>query len=212
MRFAKEGYVPAAIPAAIAVIVAIFGWYWVAAALLVAAGAALAFFRDPERNPDGGPDAIVSPADGRVVKVKVDGGGHKLSGEAVQTVSVFMSPLNVHINRMPTDGTIENIEFSKGQFRAAYSDDAPDVNESNAMLIRARGLPIVVVQIAGWLARRIVCKVNPGDALARAERFGLIMFGSRVDVHLPADVEITVQPGRRVKAGETVIAKFRSED
>jgi phosphatidylserine decarboxylase len=125
----------------------------------------------------------------------------------MQRISIFMSPLNVHINRMPAAGTVRDIRYSPGQFRAAYADDASEVNESNAVLVDTGVAgPMVVIQIAGWLARRIVCHAHVGDRLDRAARFGLIMFGSRVDLYVPAEISICVRSGDRVSAGSTVVA------
>jgi len=208
LKFAKEGYLPAAVPAVAGVAAGtILGWA-IGAPLLVFAVLVLLFFRDPERRPPDGENAIVAPADGRVVSIIRDGSPHGLDPESRQRVSIFMSPLNVHVNRMPATGTVAGIRYNEGKFRAAYSDDAATVNESNALrLSTPEGWSMVVVQIAGWMARRIVCHVREGDALGRGDRFGLIMFGSRVDVYLPATVTITVVEGQRVRAGATVIGE-----
>jgi phosphatidylserine decarboxylase len=176
--------------------------------LLLVALAVLLFFRDPHRESLGGPDAVIAPADGRVVGVDTLPAGHPLAPDAVQRISIFMSPLDVHINRAPVDGVIEAVSYRRGRFSAAYRGDASEINEANALLIRARaGYPVVVVQIAGWLARRIVCDVAAGHSVTRGGRFGLIMFGSRVDVYLPAALSIKAAPGDRVRAGKTVIAQ-----
>ncbi len=134
--------------------------------------------------------------------------GHALAPEARQRVCIFMSPLDVHVNRAPVDGVVEAVVYRAGSFGAAYKGAASEGNESNAVLVRTdRGECIVVVQIAGWLARRIVCDVGVGDRLVRGKRFGLIMFGSRVDVYLPDGVSVTVGAGARVRAGKSVIAR-----
>lgn len=208
MSFAREGYLPAAVPAATGLLLApFFGWGFCLVTLIIAT-LVLAFFRDPERTPPADPTAIVSPADGRVLSVERKENGHRLSRAPMQRISIFMSPLDVHINRAPSAGVIRDIHYSPGQFRAAYADDASEVNESNAVLVEGEaGSRTVVVQIAGWLARRIVCRARVGDHLGRGERFGLIMFGSRVDVYLPLDVSICVQPGERVSAGASMIAR-----
>jgi phosphatidylserine decarboxylase len=126
----------------------------------------------------------------------------------MQRISIFMSPLDVHINRAPVTGVVRDIHYSPGQFRAAYADDASDVNESNAVLVEGEaGARVVVVQIAGWLARRIVCHARVGERLGRGQRYGLIMFGSRVDLYVPLDVSISVQAGDRVSAGSSVVAR-----
>jgi len=212
LKFASEGYLPTAVVAAVAVAVVLVFGPAVAVVPAVLAVAVLLFFRDPERHPQGGPNAIVAPADGRVVAISLDRDGHALHRGSLRRISIFMSPLDVHINRTPTDVTVEEVSYSRGKFRAAYADDASDVNESNAILMRSDGgARIVVVQIAGWLARRIICHVGVGDHLRRGQKFGLIMFGSRVDVYLPEDVTIKVERGQRVSAGSTVIAEFASD-
>ncbi|RMD82147.1 MAG: phosphatidylserine decarboxylase [Candidatus Dadabacteria bacterium] len=206
MRFAPEAgarttwLVLAAIAAALI-------WGWVAGTFLLAmAIAVLLFFRDPERVPAGSEEAVLSPADGRVVRV--DDRPHPLEPRAHQRVSIFMSPLDVHVNRSPVDGRVVCRRYLPGRFGAAYKADASDANESNELVLRAAaGYPLVVVQIAGWLARRIVCDVRDGDPVERGKRFGLIMFGSRVDVYLPDEISVQVRPGQRVRAGETAIGE-----
>jgi phosphatidylserine decarboxylase len=199
---------PAAVPAILGVVAGIFLGTGYAAALLLFALAVLLFFRDPRREPLGNAASILAPADGRVVGVETLAKGHALAPEAVQRVCIFMSPLDVHINRAPVEGVVEAVSYNRGRFSAAYKGEASELNESNAILIQARaGFRVVVVQIAGWLARRIVCDVGVGAPLARGSRFGLIMFGSRVDVYLPSTVTITAQRGQRVQAGRSVIAQ-----
>lgn len=186
-----------------------FGW---AAALVPAflALAVLLFFRDPEREPHGDDASVIAPADGRVVAVEDLPAGHPLAAEAKRRIAIFMSPLDVHVNRSPVSAEVRAVEHRRGSFRAAYSSEASEVNESNAILLDSTdGLRMVVVQIAGWMARRIVCRVAEGSRLARGQRFGLIMFGSRVDVYLPDQVKATVVPGDRVRAGSSVIAQAR---
>jgi len=178
---------------------------------LLLAAPVLLFFRDPERAPEGGEGSIVAPADGRVIDVRTQSNAHPLAPDTCQRISIFMSPLDVHVNRAPVAGTVEAISYRKGQFRAAYAGEASELNESNALLIRAgQGFAVVVVQIAGWLARRIVCRVGRGARLGRGERFGLIMFGSRVDVYLPSNACVTVRANQRVWAGRSIIAESES--
>ena len=208
MKFAREGYLPAAVPAVTGLVLSPFFGGWFCFATLVLAALVLLFFRDPVRVAPEDPAAIVAPADGRVLSVERKVQGHGLARQPMQRVSIFMSPLNVHINRMPAAGTIQDIHYSRGQFRAAYADDASEVNESNALLVQTDVAgPMVVIQIAGWLARRIVCHAHVGDRLDRAARFGRIMFGSRVDLYVSEDVSICVQSGDRVRAGSTVVAR-----
>ena len=124
-------------------------------------------------------------------------------------ISIFLSPFDVHINRMPVTGMIEEIQYQRGKFMAAYKDEASAQNEQNALKIIARdGQRLAVVQIAGVLARRIVCHPKRGDELNRGDRFGLIMFGSRTDTYLPAACHVEVVEGQRVKGGETILGRF----
>lgn len=175
-------------------------------AALVALGVLL-FFRDPERSGSDDPSAVLCPADGRVVFAEQGAAPHRFAPGSTAKIAIFMSPLDVHVNRSPVDAMLEKTEHRPGQFGAAYRADAGDINESNSLLLRtASGAEVVVVQIAGWLARRIVCRVKPPRRLARGERFGLIMFGSRVDVYLPPNARLAVQPGETVRAGQTTLA------
>ena len=205
MRIAKEGYPIIAIPALVTIIALLLGWNWAAAVLILATLAVAAFFRDPERIPPLGNDLILAPADGKVVEIRrVEDGG----GDPGARLSIFMSPLDVHVNRAPVSGTVEKIEYQKGGFMPAYKEDCSENNERNALtLVGSDGLPVKLVQIAGILARRIICRVKPGDTLEAGERFGIIMFGSRVDVYIPTGVEIVVGEGVHVTGGESVLAR-----
>lgn len=207
MKFAREGIVATAIPAVAALVLGPMLGEAVFIGLAVVALAVLLFFRDPERVIPSDPTALVSPADGRVIAVEEGGKGHRFATETTTRISIFMSPLDVHINRMPTSGTIEQIEHKPGRFAAAYRADASEINESNSLLLRTPGgVPIVVVQIAGWLARRIICRIQPQARVSRGERFGLIMFGSRVDVFLTPQARPVVRVGDRVRAGSSIVA------
>jgi phosphatidylserine decarboxylase len=207
LKFAREGATVAAIAAAVAVAIgAVFGVIAFTVGALLAIGVLL-FFRDPERSGPSDPSVVLSPADGRVVYAQAGAPAHRFSPGSTVKIAIFMSPLDVHVNRSPVDGMLEKVEHRRGRFAAAYREDAGDINESNSLLLRtAAGAEVVVVQIAGWLARRIVCRVNAPRALARGERFGLIMFGSRVDVYLPPGARLAVRPGETVRAGSTVLA------
>lgn len=168
----------------------------------------IGFFRDPERIAPQGEGLIVAPADGKVVSI-ADVAGEREFPEAVKRISVFLSPLDVHINRSPIDGVVEEVNYRKGAYLAAYKEEASKQNEQNAVKIVDRNKrSIGVVQIAGVLARRIVCRVKVGDELACGERFGLIMFGSRTDIYLPAQCRVEVAEGQRVKGGETVVGRI----
>jgi len=158
------------------------------------------FFRDPERVPPEDPRALVSPADGVVCQIDREGVRTK--------ISVFMSVFNVHVNRAPSAGTVEALHYNPGKFMAAWNDKASLDNEQlRWTLVTPRG-ELEMVQIAGLVARRIVPFVNEGTSLARGERFGLIRFGSRVDLYAPPGVEVVAPVGAKVRAGETVLARW----
>lgn len=163
------------------------------------------FFRDPERKIPEGKGIFVSPADGKVILIKDVYEKDYLNADTKE-ISIFMSPLDVHVNRVPCDGKVSVVKYSPGQFMAAYKDDASVKNENIVMVLDAEEDRVLVRQVAGFVARRAVCRVKVGDVLKRGERYGLIKFSSRVDVYLPKDVIIKVRLGDKVKAGETVIA------
>ena len=168
----------------------------------------ISFFRDPERLSPLDEKAVLSPADGRVLLIEEKEMTPFSSGQAIK-ISVFMSVFNCHVNRTPRSGKIEEIVYRTGKFFSANQDRASSQNEQNALLLRTpEGLEISFVQIAGLVARRIVCWVKPGSILKRGERFGLIRFGSRVDVYLPASTRIRIQRGDKVKAGLTIIGEL----
>jgi len=207
MKFASEGTRVAGIAAAVAVIVGLLSGPLAFAGAAIGAVGVLLFFRDPERTGSPDPTAVISPADGRVVFAEAGAAPHRFAPGSSVKVAIFMSPLDVHVNRSPVDGELEKVDHRPGKFGAAYRSDADQINESNSMLLRTKnGAEVVVVQIAGWLARRIICRVRPPAHLSRGERFGLIMFGSRVDVYLPAGARLAVKPGEMVKSGETTLA------
>jgi phosphatidylserine decarboxylase len=174
--------------------------------MLLGVGFCLYFFRDPERTPPPGEHLVVSPADGRVLEVREEHEDRFLSAP-VTRVSIFMSPLDVHVNRSPVRGSVELVRHTAGKFRAAFHDKASLDNERNAVVLESGGRRYLIVQVAGALARRIVCRRRVGDRLARGERFGMIMFGSRVDLFLPAGVVPRVAKDDRVRAGLTVVAE-----
>jgi len=153
------------------------------------------FFRDPRRTPPDDADALIAPADGRIIRAGPD------------RISIFMNVFNVHVCRTPSAGTVSRVQHSPGRFLAAFRDDASDHNERTEVLVEGPGGTVRFVLIAGLVARRIVCKVEPGRLLRAGERVGLIRFGSRVDVDLPEGAAVRVKLGDRVVAGETVIAR-----
>jgi phosphatidylserine decarboxylase len=161
----------------------------------------LNFFRDPERPIPTDPHAVVSPADGKVVQIM----GEVHAGRPVCRVSIFMSPLDVHVNRSPISGVVREVEYHKGKFRVASLDTASIENEQNVFRVDGEQGTVVVKQIAGLLARRIVFWKRAGDRLARGERLGLIKFGSRVDVLLDPEVELSVNLGDHIRAGSSIL-------
>lgn len=167
------------------------------------------FFRDPERTPPADEQAVLAPADGRVVRIEKGVWPSFPHGEATR-VSIFLSIFNVHVNRAPFQGVVRAVERRPGRFLAAFAEKASLVNEQTLVTIDTpRGVPLAFSQIAGLIARRIVCRLEPGQEIRRAERYGLIRFGSRMDVYLPAAVELRAAPGQRVRAGCSVLGHFR---
>jgi phosphatidylserine decarboxylase len=181
--------------------------YWLAGFFLILAVLVLNFFRDPDRPITTEPCAMVSPADGRVVQI-VD---EEFAGRPVRRVSIFMSPLDVHVNRSPIPGTIHDITYRKGAFHVASFERASVENEQNIFTVVGEDGIVVVKQIAGALARRIVFWKRQGDQLARGERVGLIKFGSRVDVLVEPRVEIQVKVGDHIRAGSDILGYVRSK-
>ena len=163
------------------------------------------FFRNPERSFPPGEKLVISPADGKVIRIE-EIGGHELRPGASRKISIFMKVFSVHVNRWPFSGRIEAIRYYPGKFLSANLDKASSDNERNAVLIRTDdGRPILIIQVAGLVARRIVSWVKEGMPAGKGERFGMIRFGSRVEVLLPTDTEILVKAGDNVRAGETPI-------
>ena len=189
------------VPGLIAVAAAVLGFWYVAAFLLVVTLFMAFFFRDPKRVPPSDPDVVVSPADGRITRIE-------LSASGTNVISIFLSPFDVHINRSPIPGKIVDVIYSPGKFLMATNEKASLVNEQNALTIQGEKITVVCKQIAGILARRVVCWKGKGDNLGLGERFGMIKFSSRTDVLLPANVQITVKEGQRVRGGTTVIGRI----
>jgi phosphatidylserine decarboxylase len=195
--------------AAVALALLTVGLPWLAAGVLVIAIAIGAFFRDPERTPASPENAILSAADGKVTDIRECPLPGDQSGERFRRVSVFMSPLNVHVNRAPAAGEVIAVAHTPGEFRAAFRDDANEHNERNLITFTDPAQRRhAIMQIAGYLARRIVCRIRPHDIVARGQRLGLIMFGSRVDHFMPLAYRVTVRTGDRVNAGESVIGEL----
>ncbi len=163
------------------------------------------FFRDPRRQPPSDVNVVVAPADGRVTRVRPVEDGER----PAMVVSIFLSPFDVHINRAPIAGEITNVSYTRGKFLMATDENSSLVNEQNALTIEGEKITVVCKQIAGILARRIVCWKQAGERVALGERFGLIKFSSRTDILLPASVEILVSEGARVQGGTTIIGRIR---
>jgi phosphatidylserine decarboxylase len=167
------------------------------------------FFRNPARTVPQGPRLVVAPGDGKVISVDEEFEPRYLKDRGVR-VSIFLNVFDVHINRMPCEGTIEGVQYQPGLFLIACKPDSTLKNEQNALMIKTvEGAKVLCVQVAGLIARRIVCWVQPGDRAVRGERYGLIRFGSRMDTFLPLGTAIKVAVGDRVKGGETVLGELR---
>ena len=204
MRIVKESIPYILVPALLAIAAVALGFWYVAAFLFVVALFMAFFFRDPKRVPPSDPDVVVSPADGRITRIS-----SLVSGADSPTViSIFLSPLDVHINRSPIPGKIVDMLYSPGKFLMATNEKASLVNEQNALTIQGEKITVVCKQIAGILARRVVCWKRKGDNLGLGERFGMIKFSSRTDILLPANVRVTVKEGERVRGGTTVIGRI----
>lgn len=193
-------------PGALAVFFFVVGFWPLGLVFLFLTGFMAFFFRDPRRQPPTDSNVVVAPADGRVTRVKPVEGS---SDRPATVVSIFLSPLDVHINRAPVAGKITDISYTRGKFLMATDENASLVNEQNALTIEGEQITVVCKQIAGILARRIVCWKRVGESVTLGERFGLIKFSSRTDVLLPARVEVLVSEGDRVKGGNTVIGRIR---
>lgn len=205
---AKAGY-PFIFASAFATAVfALLGVVFLAVLGLFVTGFICYFFRDPDRLVPTGEGLIVSPADGKVIKVQPVAQTPYFEGGCTR-ISVFMSVFNVHVNRVPHEGTIRQVTYHPGKFFSANLDKASTDNEHNALLLESQaGKQVGFVQIAGLVARRIICAVQPGDVLNRGQRFGLICFGSRLDIYLPTETEIRVAVGDKVQAGSSILGKW----
>jgi len=208
---APEGVTLACAVLAAGALALALGWQWAGLIAILCGFAIAAFFRDPERAPANSSSerVVLSGADGTVSDVADMPLPDGAAGVCYHRVSVFRSPLNVHVNRAPVGGEIMSVRHTPGAFHAAFRDYASERNERNLiMLSDARGRQHAIVQIAGYLARRIVCHLHPRDTVRCGERIGLIMFGSRVDHFIPPDYRVVVKIGERVRAGESIIAEL----
>src|SRR4030043_1982584 len=206
-KIAPDGYPFIIIFALITVLIYFFWKPWIAFFPFIITLFMVLFFRDPERKIPEGKAIFVSPADGKVILVRDVYEKDCLKAESKE-ISIFMSLLNVHVNRSPCDGKVSLVKHSSGKFLVAHKDAASMENENTVMVLEGKDGKIVVRQVAGFLARRIVCRAEVGDELRRGERYGMIKFGSRLDVYLPKDVKIKVKSGDKVKAGESILGQM----
>jgi phosphatidylserine decarboxylase len=212
IRLAAEGILIVLPVVAVGLCLAAIGFI-ASGAVVVAIGAAIAaFFRDPRRNVSAGVDAVLSAADGRVCNITPASLPGIDENRLYTRISVFMSPLDVHVNRAPVSGEVTALRHVKGEFRAAFRDAASEHNEHTLVRIKdEQGYDHALVQIAGYIARRIVSYLRLHQRLQRGQRIGLIMFGSRVDHFLPRDYRVAVKVGDRARAGETIIGEPQNE-
>ena len=208
MSVAKAGYPLIFAGAFVTLIFALLGMTYVTIMGLVVTMGVCWFFRDPDRVVPNQPEAVVSPADGKVVSVG-DADDTPFYRGRCKKISIFMSVFNVHVNRIPFSGSVKEVRYHPGKFFAANLDKASLQNEHNAVYLESEGAPaLCVVQIAGLIARRIICKVQPGNEVLKGQRYGIICFGSRLDVYLPVDAKIEVAIGDKVKAGSSIIGRM----
>ena len=202
----RDGIPFVLIPLAAALLAALTGYWYIAVPLLLLALFMAYFFRDPERAAHTDEDLVVAPADGRVTRVaQVIPDDPK----SPQVVSIFLSVFDVHVNRAPIAGEITDVAYTKGRFMIATREEASVVNEQNALTIQGERMTVVCKQIAGVLARRIVCWKRKGERVNLGERFGLIKFSSRIDLVMPREVEVSVRVGERVRGGVSIIGRLR---
>ena len=200
----KEGYKFAVAPLGLGVLALVLRWNWAGGILVFLAAFVLYFFRDPERIVPADPAVVVSPADGRVMEI-VD---QAMGSQPGRRVSIFLAIWDVHVNRAPLAGRILKLEYRPGRFLAAMRSRASAENEQNVIHLSTERGEIVLKQIAGWIARRVLCWKAEGDTVALGERVGMIRFGSRVDIWLPLEAEIVVRPGQHVAGGSSILARW----
>ena len=205
MSIARQGLPYILIPAVVSLVLLVLGLWYVAVPFILVTAFMAYFFRDPQREPPQDSRVIVAPADGKVTRV----GSVADAPDSPTLVSIFLSPLDVHINRAPIAGTVTNVSYTRGKFLMATDRNASLVNEQNAVTIKGDSITVVCKQIAGILARRIICWKHAGEHVNLGERFGLIKFSSRTDLLLPHEVEVLVREGMRVRGGVTVIGRIK---
>ena len=195
----------------LAVVAELFIGRGLAVVFVLLTGLFLFFFRDPNRPITSDTDAVLAPADGRVMVAGTPPGQARPPGDW-QQISIFLSPMDVHVNRLPISGRVTKVEYHPGRFLPAYRADAGDLNEFTEVTIDHDGQPIVVRQIVGVLARRIVCRVKEGTSVEAGERFGVMKFGSRMDIFVPPSAALTVKVNDKVVGGVTVIARLAGRE
>ena len=205
-QIAREGIIYVLVPGVLAAIGFLLGFWPVGILFALVAAFMAFFFRDPRRQPPTDADVVVAPADGRVTRVSRI---HDEAADSPTLVSIFLSPLDVHINRAPIAGEVTDVSYTRGKFLMATKEQASLVNEQNALTIQGEKITVVCKQIAGILARRIVCWKRSGERVKLGERFGLIKFSSRTDLLLPANVQVLVAEGARVRGGVTIVGRIR---
>jgi len=207
MKFAPEGYPFIIFFAALSGVLLWIGGAGIAVMSLLLTAFIFYFFRDPERTVPVERNVFVAPADGKIIVIKDMLETEHLHKD-VKQISIFMSPFNVHVNRVPCDGKVKSVHHVKGKFLAAYKDEASMQNEHIDMVYETRYGDLLLRQVAGFVARRAVCRKNEGDVLQGGERYGLIKFSSRVDIYLPKETAIKIRMGDMVRAGETVLGEI----
>lgn len=207
--FAKEGIPFIAAPAGATLLAGWFGWSGIAIAAALLTLFVSWFFRNPARAVPRGPGLVVAPGDGKVIAIEEEFEPRFLKDRSIR-ITIFLNVFDVHINRMPCDGVIQDVQYQPGLFLVASKPEATLKNEQNAlMIVTSEGARVLCVQVAGLIARRIVCWVSARDRAIRGERFGLIRFGSRMDTFLPLGASLRVSVGDRVKGGETILGELR---
>ena len=202
LKLAKDGLPTVITVGVLTVLFTLLQWRGLGAAAFVFFCFTLWFYRDPERVFPDGENILTSPADGKIIEIMP--AEHPFTG-ASQKIGIFMSLISVHINRVPCEGTVEYLEYVPGKKAITLAPKASEVNERNCVGLKTKYGPVLLVQIAGLLARRIVCRAKRGDVFSAGERYGMIKLGSKVDIHLPADVKLVVKVGDKVYAGKTVL-------
>jgi len=206
--FAAAGF--AVLSIILAVVVGGAAASWIGWAGLIPFGLTLVFFRDPPRMPPDRRGIVVSPADGKIIEI-IDLHERGQGDREGKKVSIFMSVVNVHVNRIPVGGVIETLRYNRGKFLTAFHPEASLENERQFIAIKSPFGTVGCVQVAGWLARRIVCHLREGQQVQTGERFGVIRFGSRVDLYLPSNCELCAVRGQKVRAGETILGVFHEK-